>query len=206
MTAVLAAPIRVVHDAVRRAERGDRVLQCDQGGVMRQIATHMPVDDPAGEAIRDEKEIRKAVPREPEICDVADDDLAWGGDGQRLHVIRRHCVRMARIRCLRVPTFAWHEAVVRAQYRKEMIASYGHAPRRQMVLEFTGADPRQRLPHSVNVRKHYGVRVSLRAVTPTPFVEGVARAPEDPADGREAVAGESVGISDGIPKFFSSRF
>ncbi len=202
VTAVLTAAIRVVHEAVRCAERANGVVQRDERRVMRKIATEMPADDPPCKEIRHQKQIRKQAAFEAQIGDVADDHLAGGGDRHRFYQIRRDGVVMPRIRRLRMPAFALHESVVRAQHRKEMIAPDRHAPHRQMVWQFAGADAWQRVPHGLDVREHYRVRVSRGAVTLAPFVVGVARAPEDAADGREAVAGASVGASDGIPKFF----
>ena len=130
VTTVLAAAIRVMDDALGRTERVKGVVQRDERRVMREIAAEMPADYPTGEEIGDKKEIGKAVPRESEIRDVADHDLARGGDRHHLYQIWRDGVVMSRIRRLRVPALPLYEAVVCAQHREEMIAAHGHALRR----------------------------------------------------------------------------
>lgn len=204
VAAVLAATIGVMDDPGAPAERVLRHIQSAQGGVMREVATQLPAEDQARGQIRDEKQVGKAAAVEREIGDVAHHDLAGTGDRHRLHAIRRHGVRMVRIRRLGRAPLARHEAPRRAQEREKMIAPHAHLSRGQGGVQLSRPDTRLDLPQGIDLGQHYGVRVVGRGGAALAFVVGVARAPEDAADGAdgERVLAPADGVGRGVPKFF----
>ena len=180
-------------------ERVDRPLERDHGRVVRQIATHVPANDPARKQIRHQEQIHERV-RQSEIGDIADDDLAGRRHRHRFQAIRGHGIPVVRLRGARVPRLPLDQTSRRAQQGKEAIAPDVPPRRRQLRLQRPRAHPRLLDPQGIHRLQHYGRRAGRGAAAGAAFVVRVAAAPERAADARDVVAGASA--SGVMPKFF----
>ena len=143
----------MMQHAVYVPERVDRPLERDDRRVVRQIATHVPADDLARKQIRHEEQIHERM-RQPEIDDIADDDLAGRGHHRRFQAVWRHGIPVLGIRRARVPRLPLDQASRRAQQGTEAITPDGPPRPGQLRLQLPRAHPRLLDPQGIHRRQH----------------------------------------------------